>query len=75
MYVKHVRQKALINNVISNSKFLNKGILWFKLQTTTKFKLKCPKTLIYSHFELDKGLNWLQIMEFRINRVRMNSIF
>ena len=48
-------KKTSNNNVISNSKFSNKDILWFKLQTATKLELKCPKTLIYSHFELDKG--------------------
>ena len=74
-YVKHVKQKASINNVISNSKFSNKDILRFKLRTTTKFELKCPKTSIYSHFDLGEGLNWLQMMEFQINRVRINSIF
>ena len=75
MCVKHVRQKASINSVISHSKFSNKDILRFKLQNTTKFELKCPKTSIYSHFELEKGLNWFQIMEFQINCVRINSIF
>ena len=53
MCVDHVKQKALINNVISNSKFLNKDILRFNLQTTTKFELRYPKTFIYSHFELE----------------------
>ena len=53
--VKHVRQKALINNMISKLKFSNKDILRFNLQITSNFKLKCPKTSIYSHFELDKG--------------------
>ena len=75
MHVKHVRQNALMNNMISKSKFLNKDILQFNLWITTKFELKCPKTLIYSHFKLGKGLNWLQMMEFWINRVRINSIF
>ena len=55
MCVNHVRQKASINNMISKSKFLNKDILQFNLQTTIKFKLKCPKNSIYSHFELEKG--------------------
>ena len=40
MCVEYVGQKASINNVISNLKFLNKDILQFKLQNTTKFELK-----------------------------------
>ena len=74
MHVNHVRQNASINNMISKSNFSNKDILRFNLCTTTKFKLNCPKTSIYSHLELEKGLNWLQIMEFWINHVQINSI-
>ena len=55
MCVKYVGQKASINNIISKLNFLNKDILRFNLWTTTKFELKCLKTLIYSHSELEKG--------------------
>ena len=75
MRVEHVGQKASINNMISKSKFSNKDILQFNFWITTKFELKCPKTSVYSHFKLVEGLNWLQMMEFRINRVWINSIF
>ena len=71
----HVGQKASINSMISKLKFSNKEILWFNLRITTKFELNCPKSLIYSHFKLKKGLNWLRLMEFWINRVQINSIF
>ena len=53
--VKHVGQKVSINNMITKLKFLSKDILWFNLRITSNFELKCPKTSIYSHFELDKG--------------------
>ena len=55
MRVNHVRQKALIKNVISKLKFWNKGSLQINLWITSNFELKCPKTSIYSHFELGKG--------------------
>ena len=44
--------KGSINNRNSHSKSLNKEILRFKLQITTKFDLISLKTLIHSYFEL-----------------------
>ena len=44
--------KSPINNVNSDSKASKKEIIQFNLQITTNFDLTCPKTLIYSYFEL-----------------------
>ena len=41
--------KTLINNMMPNSKFLNKEILQFNLRITTNFDLTCPKNLIYNY--------------------------
>ena len=35
--------KTSINNMMPNSKFSNKEILWFNLWITTNFNLTCPK--------------------------------
>lgn len=47
---------ALINNMKSNSKFLNKDVLQFNPLNYTKLWIKWYKTLIYSYFEL--SLSW-----------------
>ena len=64
-----------INNVISNSKSSNKCTIRFTVWTTTKFKLRCPKTSIYRHFELSLSWNAFDLMELRTNRVRINHAF
>ena len=61
MYVKHVKHislystvhKTLINNMIPNSKFSNKEILWFNPSIYKVLWIKLPKNSNYNYFELN----------------------
>ena len=61
MYVKHVEHislystvhKTLINNMIPNSKFSNKEILWFNPLIYKVLQIKLPKNLNYNYFKLN----------------------
>ena len=63
MYVEHVKHfslystvhKTLINNMIPNSKFLNKEILLFNPSIYKVLRIKLPKNLNYNYFKLNKS--------------------
>ena len=45
--------KTLINNMMSNSKFLNKEILQFNPSIYKVLRIKLPKNSNYNYFELN----------------------
>ena len=58
MYVEHIFLystvlKTSINNMIPNSKFSNKEILWFNPSIYKVLRIKLPNDLNYNYFELN----------------------
>ena len=51
-HMSNMSDRLFFNNMMSNSKFLNKRYFDLTLKITTNFNLKCPRTLIYSDFDL-----------------------